>query len=469
MIPLRPPTRYQHRHNAPKYAPCPHCGTLAPRKQKLTRTVRSLAYHTILLVTVTTAEYRAACGCCTTFRTQVDGIAPKAQYTNSVREAVLDRLLDDHMNLDRIQAALKRDFLLDLSTGFVYDCLRWKARQLDLAAYRRWTLQEFSGTLCVDEIHLGRLTLLLATDPLKDFPVAFALVSCNDGEHLARFLRSLRDHGFHPKVVVTDGSTLYPGVLARVWPAAAHQLCVFHVLQDFNRAVLAAVRRLRQQLTRRAGPGRGRPGRWPKAQAQRRQRRRQLRQKAKFVFRHRYLLVRRRQSLSTRERKDLIVLLEYLPSLRVLRQFVDQLHRLVARAQTVAQAWQRFAALHAEAQFRAVPELAGAVAGLTAEKFGKVVAYLHSPVGARVRTNNHVERLNRRWRYDEKVRYRWRRARSVVRFVALMIERWWRARRAAEGPQWCDPGAGGQRAATVVAAPARGPEYEPVSGESNAA
>ena len=467
MVPLKLKTRYEHRHNAPKQAPCPHCGTPGTRKQKFTRIVRSLAYQTILLLKVTTAEYRTHCGCCTTFRTQVEGVEPKAQYSNAVREAVLDRLLEDHMNLERIQTALKRDFLLDLSTGFLYDCLRWKTRQLDLAAYRRWTLEEFSGTLCVDEIHLGRLTLLLATDPLKDFPVAFALVSRNDQEHLGRFLRSLRDHGFHPRVVVTDGSTLYPSVLAAVWPTAEHQLCIFHVLQDFNRTVLDAVGRLRKQLTRRAGSGRGRPGRWPKAQAERRRRRRELRQKAKFVFRHRYLIVRRRELLSARQRKDLSTLLEYLPSLRVLRQFVDRLHRLVEQTQTVEQAWQRFEALHAETAFAAVPELAGALAGLSAEKFAKMVAFLRSPVGARVRTNNHVERMNRQFRHEEKVRYRWRQARAVVRFVVLVVERQWRSRREAGGPQLFHPGAA-QRETTGVSALGSSPEGQ-TFGESNAA
>jgi hypothetical protein len=40
-------------------------------------------------------EYRARCSCCKTFRAQVEGIEPRAEYTNRVREAVLDRLLDD--------------------------------------------------------------------------------------------------------------------------------------------------------------------------------------------------------------------------------------------------------------------------------------------------------------------------------------------------------------------------------------
>ena len=248
---VRPKVLHEHRRNAPKKAPCPLCGTLGRRKQKLQRTVRSIAYHAVLNVHVTTAEYYARCDCCTTFRTQIEGIEPKAKYANPVREAVLDRLLDDHMNLEQIRSALRRDFLLELSDGFLYDCLDWKIRQLDMAAYRDWTRQEFSGTMCVDELHLGRYTLLLATDPLGDFPIAFALVEQNDQPHMERFLGNLQRCGFRPRVVVTDGSNLYPRLLATIWPDAEHQLCVFHVLKDINDCVLDAVRRLRRQMARR--------------------------------------------------------------------------------------------------------------------------------------------------------------------------------------------------------------------------
>src|SRR5690349_13450764 len=91
-------------------------------------------------------------------------------------------------------------------------------------------LRRFSGTLCVDELHLGAYTLLLATDPLADLPVAFALVGANDGEHMGRFLRNLHAWGLRPRVVVTDGSGLYPAPLEEVWPDAEHQLCAFHLL-----------------------------------------------------------------------------------------------------------------------------------------------------------------------------------------------------------------------------------------------
>jgi hypothetical protein len=165
------PVRY-----APSQAPCPTCGKLARRKATHHRWVRSLAYKQVVFLDVTYGEYRACCGCCVTFRTTPPGIEPRARYDNTVRRAVLDRILDDGMSVERVIASMRRDFLLDLSDGFVYDCLDWLARQVDLADHRHWVLEHFSGTLCVDELHLGKTTLLLATDPLQDLPVAFAVV-----------------------------------------------------------------------------------------------------------------------------------------------------------------------------------------------------------------------------------------------------------------------------------------------------
>ena len=82
--------------------------------------------------------------------------------------------------------------------------------------HRRKVLENFSGTLCVDELHLGSFTLLLATDPLSDLPVAFALVAANDQDHMRRFLKNLQTWGLNPLVVATDDSNLYPSCAGRV-------------------------------------------------------------------------------------------------------------------------------------------------------------------------------------------------------------------------------------------------------------
>ena len=420
----KPRTRVVRRRCAPRRFPCPHCGKLGRRKKTHTRRVRDIAYRVIVLIYLTVGEYRARCSCCKTFRAQIEGIEPRAEYTNRVRDAVIDRVLEDGMSTQRIQHAMQRDFHLDLSDGFLYDCLDWKVRQTNLADYRQWTLAQFSGTLCIDEIHLGGKCLLLATDPLGDFPVAFALVGSNDHDHMRRFLENLKKHGFQPKVVVTDGSNLYPALLAEIWPQARHQLCIFHVLKDINDCVLDAVRRVRRRLARSGGRKRRR-GRRSKAQ-QRAQARRGLtnKEKAKFIAKHRYLIVRKPEDLTDRERDNLLKILSYAPELVTLRRFVVQVYELFDPAQSPHQAQCRRAVLIKTPEYQADPDLQRALQMLSPDKFTKMIAYLHSPAAKRIRTNNHVERVNRRVRYFEKVRYKWRRRRTIVRFVVLALDRW---------------------------------------------
>jgi transposase-like protein/transcription elongation factor Elf1 len=427
-----PHVRVIRRRCAPKTFPCPHCGERGRRKDTHTRRVRDIAFGAVVFIELTVGEYRARCGCCKTFRAQVPGIEARAEYTNRVRDAVIDRLLDDGMSLHRLQRALQRDFLLDLSDGFLYDCLDWKVRQTDLASYRQWTLQNFSGTLCIDELHLGHRTLLLATDPLGNFPVAFALVSANDQEHMRRFLANLKQHGFAVQVVVTDGSPLYPALVAELWPDARHQLCIFHVLKDINDCVFDALRRLRRK--RRCPQGPKRRGRPTKAQ-QRRQRYRQTRKKQDhFIWKHRHLIVTRPENLRGRQRRWLSQMFQYLPALRTLRLFVRKVYRLFDPELSPYQACCRWAALVNDSRFLADPDLDKALTMLRPEKFDKMIAYLHSPAGQRVRTNNHVERTNRRLRYFEKVRYKWRRRRTIVRFIVLAIDRWHQPQVTAHSP-----------------------------------
>jgi Transposase len=412
---------------APMKAPCPQCGKRGRRKRKLTRTVRTVAYKAIAFLEITYGEYQAKCDCCTTFRTNPEGVLPKAHYDNKVRDLVLDRILADGMSIERTIESLHREFLLDLSTGFVYDVLRGRAEQLDMAAHRRMVLENFSGTLCVDELHLGRFTLLLATDPLSDLPVAFAVVAANDQDHMRRFLNNLRNWGLNPKVVVTDGSNLYPGVLAELWPEADHQLCVFHVIKDINKLILDAVRRMRTDMSRRGKAGRKKKRGRKRAKSKGAKRRRglTLKEKAHFVFKRRYLIVKRRENLTETEQIDLKQMIEYLPELEVLRQFTDRMYGLFDTPKDFHQASCRLAVIVRNPQFLAVPELVKAMEQLGEEKFPKLMAYLNNPVSQRVRTNNHVERTNRMFRFFEKVRYKWRRRRTLVRFVVLKLNAIW--------------------------------------------
>ena len=132
-----PQTRTIPVNCAPRRAPCPTCGTLGRRKDVHHRFVRTIAFKRVVYLDVTYGESRARCGCCTTFRTTPPGVGPRALYDNKVRLAVLDRILEEGMSVERVIASVRRDFFLELSDGFVYDCRDWQARRLDLAEHRR--------------------------------------------------------------------------------------------------------------------------------------------------------------------------------------------------------------------------------------------------------------------------------------------------------------------------------------------
>jgi len=126
---------------APKKAPCPQCGKRGRRKRILTRRVRTIAYKAIAYLEITYGEYGARCDCCTTFRTNPEGVLPKAQYDNRVRELVLDRILEDGLNIERALESIRREFLLNLSSGYVYNVLRDRAAELDMCEHRRMVLE----------------------------------------------------------------------------------------------------------------------------------------------------------------------------------------------------------------------------------------------------------------------------------------------------------------------------------------
>ena len=277
----------------------------------------------------------------------------------------------------------------------------------------------------LEEMNEHLAALLLATDPLGDFPIAFALVDANDQDHMRRFLKNLKTRGFSPEVVITDGSNLYPAVLAELWPDVRHQLCIFHVMQDITGHVLDAVKRMRREMARRGKRGRKRKRGRPK-KSRNKNKGPTLKEKAHFIFKHRHLIVKRCENLSEEEQETLATMLVYQSALETLRTFMDKVYDLFSADQTRQQAGCRRSGLARTELFQAIPELAKAIEMLSPEKFDKMMSFLHSEDGQQVRTNNHVERANRKLRYFEKVRYKWRRRRSIVRFVLLALHRWWR-------------------------------------------
>ena len=79
------------------------------------------------------------------------------------------------------------------------------------------------------------------------------------------------------------------------------------------------------------------------------------------MFKHRHLIVKRRENLTESERDDLKRMLEYLPELATLRRFADRIYWLFDTPKDFHQASCRRAAIVRDPAFQAVPELVKAM------------------------------------------------------------------------------------------------------------
>ncbi len=255
------------------WAKCDRCQATAERVWEAERVAIDIDLdRPVLLLVQVSVHHRAARN--HFFRAQPSFLRPDATYTNRVVVKAMQSVSLDGMAMTRVSERMGRDFWARPSEASVRLWCREYAAGLDLAGdYQQWVVQEFTGVLCVDEVYQGDLALLLAVDPAGpegDRLLGFQLVRGHVEQcQVEKFLLGLREVGIVPEEVATDGSSLYPAVLAKVWPAAAHQLCLFHETRAVTESVLEVVREIRRELPKVPLSSRkpGRPSKYERLQA----------------------------------------------------------------------------------------------------------------------------------------------------------------------------------------------------------
>jgi len=229
---------------------------MAPRYSTTTRVALDIDLdHPVILLIAVSVHYCPPCR--HYFRAQPPFLRPDASYTNRVIQKAVQAASHDGMAFRRVADRLARDFWVRPSEGSIRRWCRIASQHLDLAVdYLPWVVQEFSGVLCVDEVYQGDLALLVAVDPAAssgDRLVGYQLVSGTVKQtDIEGLLTRLRAAGIQPDQVITDGSSLYPNLLKQIWPAAAHQRCLFHETRRLTEAVQQVVRTVRATLPKLA-------------------------------------------------------------------------------------------------------------------------------------------------------------------------------------------------------------------------
>ena len=233
-------------------APCDRCQQPAQRYSAAERVAVDLELDRPVLLSVNVSVHYCP-ACQHYFRAQPPFLRPDATYSRRVMRKAVEAVYDDGMAMRRVPERLARDFWVAPSESMVRLWCRAYQASFDFEAdYQRWVISEFSGILCVDEVYQDQLALLLAVDPAApdgDRLVGYQLVHGQvDTTIIDGFLSHLKEAGVRPEEVITDGSALYPTILAKVWPAAAHQLCLFHETRHVTKAAMEVIRATRSAL-----------------------------------------------------------------------------------------------------------------------------------------------------------------------------------------------------------------------------
>jgi len=339
-----------------------------------------------------------------------------------VRHTVANALMRDRMPYLSVMRRMQEDDRLEVSLGSLHACVLWAHEQLNLESHWDFVRANFSGVLCLDEVHDSGRTILFATDPRGDFTVAFKLVETNDQEHMDAFFQARKGRGRDAQVVLTDGAPLYQDALQRSWSEVEPQLCLFHGIQEGNKLLLDGVRASTNRRKRQGNQGRKQPrGRPTKQAQQRRQHRSGLRKKAQatFLWEQQYLSVRKEDDLSEQDRANLAQLLQLAPALKLFRPCNQQLYRLFAKGITKAGARSRRARLVSHPLYHANAFLAKALKKIGKDTFDQMIVFLGWANGQR--TTNHVERNHRVFRMMQKTRDKRRKPHTIEKALELEL------------------------------------------------
>lgn len=290
--------------------------------------------------------------------------------------------------------------------------------KIETDEYFDWAFEHFSGYIAVDELYDGPFCVLSVVDN-REFKRLTYRVLDHDPTHddIRELFRSFKTilskrvlslHG-----ITTNGSHLYPGPIAEIFPGVRHQLCEFHVKKEINKAVLKAVAQVRRELEKNKTK-RNKRGR-PSTKEEKAQVRKNGRIQAKIgeLFENRYLFVQK--ELTSKERETLKKITRGLPELRKLREIMDEVYRLYDRRCRTQTALEKLRKLRQ--RVKRFKELAKSLAKLNSPTLEKSLEFLDDK--RLPSTSNAVERGNRRHRKMQKTVYRVRTRRQIENRIAL--------------------------------------------------
>jgi hypothetical protein len=380
---------------------CPDCPRINTRHKELKRSVVDIDLERPTAVVFLYNTYICKNPNCQRKHYQIDNelVQKGGRYTNRAKEKATRSVTEDGVTIRAARTRVRRDFNINPANASIS---RWTELEASSLLTEKWfeepCIQEFSGILCIDETYDKGLAMLVAVDPVGGEIVGYVVTEKNvDDKVVGEFLKALQNHGLDVHTAVTDGSKLYPNILKKVFgPGIRHQLCLFHLSKNILGDVYAAARSVVYKKAKTI------------------QERREVLKEMHVLFCNPSNLLKRAGKTKrskkrwARRHEELLKaveeVLEKYPYLRVYSDFI-QSYYWIWDAETEEETWRRRDELFKDYGFQKEPRLKRAMKRLENDEMFK--QYLYSFQDSRIpRTNNASERENRKFRQQQKKRYR---------------------------------------------------------------
>jgi hypothetical protein len=324
------------------------------------------------------------------------------RFTKRAKRKAIASVTEDGVPMERVPQRMWRDFHVRVAKSTVHTWLHEEA-EADLGAeeYDQWVVARFSGVVGIDEVHVRdeegqKQYLVVAVDPINDRTLLFDLLDSNDHVALQGFLERLKAMGIDPLVVITDMWDAYRTALAEVFPEAAHQLCVFHVIKNVMKHTYQAMLAHRRGL--------------PKQTEGQRAIRREL-------WDFRYALLMAHPKLTDRQREHVEDILRFHQGTALAEAYYCKEAILALFRESQSKECARLRRDMIVQRFGHVSELDKVLNLIRGDAFEQMILYLDYE--NLDKTNNDAERTNRVYQKGEKVRYRARKTRTRLNYVKL--------------------------------------------------
>lgn len=333
-----------------------------------------------------------------TFTPEIPGLKPRARYTEAAKRLAVDKISQDGLTHSTCRAQTARELHFGPSSSTLTE---WLKDEVDDGPDELSLDLSVIEVLCLDEAHPKRRSktddfTILSVSPTESGDELLHVTTSekNDEDSLDEHCAALEQAGAKPKMVITDLKQEYETVIARRFPGAGHQYCIYHVMQLINGHFKDTMKAFRKTL--------------PKGVRLR-------------LFRARYRFLKGWENLSGEEAWDLCELLdEYQGSVLVEAYYLKEEIRAIFKSPSLAEAYARRAmVLDRKEEFANTP-MAKALT-LLETKFDKMVTYLR--LGLPHPTNNAAERTIRSYRRMARQSYGFRNPASKKRYLKMWYHR----------------------------------------------